>query len=52
MDIRGFRSGFVPVIYGVGGFVGGIISAAIYNLISGWVGGVKLELSQENTAEN
>jgi hypothetical protein len=38
-----------PILYGGLGFVFGIIGAAIYNLIAGWVGGIKIEL--KDTAE-
>ena len=34
----------LTLIYAVGGFVGGVIYAALYNLVAGWVGGVKIEL--------
>ena len=33
-----------PVMYGVFGFIGGCIIAFVYNLISGWVGGIEVEL--------
>jgi hypothetical protein len=36
---------FFPVLYGVIGFVSGAISAALYNLFSGLVGGLELEMS-------
>lgn len=32
-----------PLCYGVLGFIGGLITAAIYNLVSGIVGGLELE---------
>ncbi|MBU7019238.1 MAG: hypothetical protein HXS44_17140 [Theionarchaea archaeon] len=35
---------FVPIIYGVGGFISGLIVAALYNLVAGWIGGIKIEL--------
>jgi hypothetical protein len=35
---------FMPVIYGVMGFIGGIIGAAIYNLIARWIGGIEVEV--------
>ena len=35
---------FMPVIYGVMGFVGGVIGAAIYNLFAGWIGGIEVEV--------
>jgi hypothetical protein len=35
---------FMPVFYGVFGFIFGIISAAIYNLIAHWIGGIEVEV--------
>jgi len=35
---------FLPVIYGVMGFVLGIIGAAVYNLVAGWIGGIEVEV--------
>ena len=35
---------FMPIIYGVMGFVVGIIGAAIYNLIARWIGGIEVEV--------
>ncbi len=32
---------FIPVLYATMGFIGGIISAALYNLISKWTGGIE-----------
>jgi hypothetical protein len=34
---------FLPVIYGVMGFIAGVVSSALYNLIAGWVGGFEFE---------
>jgi hypothetical protein len=34
----------MPVIYGVMGFIGGVISAAVYNLVARWIGGIELEV--------
>jgi len=42
-----FGLGFVimlPVIYAVVGFIGGVISAFLYNLIAGWTGGFEFEV--------
>ena len=41
----------MPILYGVIGFVSGIIGAALYNLFAKWVGGIKVELQQETAAE-
>jgi hypothetical protein len=35
---------FMPVIYGVMGFIFGVIGAAIYNLVAGWIGGIEVEV--------
>ena len=35
---------FLPIFYGVIGFVFGVISAAVYNLVAKWTGGVELTL--------
>ena len=32
---------FLPVIYAVLGFIGGVIAAFIYNLVAKWTGGVE-----------
>jgi len=32
------------VIYGVMGFIFGVISAAIYNLVAHWIGGIEVEV--------
>jgi hypothetical protein len=36
---------FIPVVYGVLGFIFGLLSAALYNLISKWTGGFEFEFS-------
>ena len=33
-----------PVIYGAMGFIFGVISAAIYNLVARWIGGIEIDL--------
>ncbi len=33
----------VPIVYGITGFVGGIIFALLYNLIADWIGGIEVE---------
>lgn len=32
-----------PILYGVGGFLAGIISAFLYNIIVGWIGPIIIE---------
>jgi len=34
----------VPILYGIGGFIGGVIMAALYNLCANFVGGVRFDL--------
>lgn len=34
----------MPVMYGVFGFIFGVISAAVYNLIARWIGGFEVEV--------
>jgi len=34
----------LPIFYGVAGFIGGAIGALIYNLFSGIVGGIEIEV--------
>lgn len=40
---------FFPIIYGILGFVGGLISAFLYNVIARFVGGIELDLDQRST---
>lgn len=37
-----------PIVYGIGGFIGGVIGAAIYNVVAKWVGGIELDLEQKS----
>jgi hypothetical protein len=34
-----------PIFYGIIGGIGGAISAFLYNLIAGWVGGLEVEIN-------
>jgi hypothetical protein len=36
----------MPIMYGIIGFIGGIIMAAIYNLVAGVVGGLEFDFEQ------
>jgi hypothetical protein len=35
-----------PIVYGVMGFLGGMLGAALYNVFAGAVGGVSVELTE------
>jgi len=36
----------MPIVYGILGFIGGVITALLYNLAAGVIGGVELEFTQ------
>lgn len=40
----------VPIFYSVLGFILVALSCWIYNLVAGWVGGIEVEVEEENTA--
>jgi hypothetical protein len=40
----------LPIFYGIIGFLGGVISSAIYNLMAGATGGIEMELTSPATA--
>jgi hypothetical protein len=37
---------FFPIVYGIVGFIAGLIYAALYNLAARWTGGVEMTLEQ------
>src|SRR5829696_412505 len=39
----------IPVMYGIIGFIGGIIGALVYNVAAGVVGGLELEIENMDT---
>lgn len=39
---------FAPIIYGVVGFVGGLIHAFVYNIVAGMSGGIQVEFSRDS----
>lgn len=46
--LLGFGGGLLgvivlPIIYGVFGFIGGLVQAFVYNFAAGFVGGVRIE---------
>jgi hypothetical protein len=38
---------FLPIMYGVMGFVGGVIAGALYNAVARMIGGITLELQED-----
>ena len=46
-DWRGIIALFIPIVYGVMGFIAGAIGALIYNLMAKWVGGIQIELQSQ-----
>jgi hypothetical protein len=41
---------FMPVFYGVIGFITGALGAFLYNLFAGWVGGFEVEVELQSNA--
>jgi hypothetical protein len=37
---------FLPILFAIAGFIGGLIGALLYNLVARWTGGVKLRVEQ------
>jgi hypothetical protein len=37
---------FFPILYGIIGLVAGVITAALYNVVARWVGGVMIEIGE------
>lgn len=37
---------FFPIFYGIVGFIGGLLYAALYNLVAGWTGGIEMTFEQ------
>jgi hypothetical protein len=38
----------LPLMYGIGGFIGGLISAFVYNIVANFIGGVRIKLVKQN----
>jgi hypothetical protein len=36
---------FLPIVYGIAGFIAGVIVAFIYNLVARWTGGIEFVLT-------
>ena len=46
MSSYGFAAVIIlPIFYGLIGFVGGIVFAALFNLATGWLGGLEIDLT-------
>lgn len=43
----GFAIILMPITYGIGGFIGGIIGGFLYNIVAKWVGGIEIDLEQK-----
>jgi len=39
----------IPIFYGIGGFIGGLITAALYNVVAGLTGGLEFDLEIMDT---
>ena len=37
---------FLPICYGIVGFIGSVVAAAIYNIAAGVVGGIRIDVDQ------
>ena len=44
MALGAFAVVLFPIFYGIAGFIGGLIYAALYNLVAGWTGGIEFTL--------
>jgi hypothetical protein len=42
---KGFTVILLPIFYGIGGYIFGLIEAFVYNLVAGTVGGIKVTVS-------
>ncbi|MBN2142421.1 hypothetical protein JW711_03755 [Candidatus Woesearchaeota archaeon] len=40
----------LPVQYAVMGFIAGLLGSVFYNLFSGWIGGIEIELEEKGQA--
>jgi hypothetical protein len=37
---------FFPIMYGIIGLIGGVLTGFLYNLVAGWVGGIKMDVGE------
>lgn len=38
---------FMPILYGIVGFIGGVLTATVYNIFASLIGGIELELAPQ-----
>ena len=36
----------LPIAYGIGGFIAGLITGGLYNLVSRWIGGLEFDFEE------
>jgi len=39
----------MPITYGIGGLIGGLVTGFLYNIAAKWVGGIELECNSNET---
>lgn len=37
----------LPIMYGIFGFIGGLVGGGLYNLVAKWVGGIEIDLENK-----
>jgi len=42
---------FLPILYGALGFISGVLSGWIFNLVTRWVGGLEIEFEDSNNSK-
>ncbi len=42
---------FIPVFYGVAGYIGTAIATALFNLVAGWAGGLEIDIEMSQVPQ-